>query len=46
MSVMFNNNTNVNCKELTVLPEMFGEGSKYTYEMFVYIYNDFIKNPE
>ena len=34
----------INCKELTVLPEIYGEGSKYCYDMFMYIYDDFITN--
>ena len=36
----------INCKEITVLNELYGDGSVYCYEMFMYIYDDFIKNRE
>ena len=39
-------NNILNCKELCLLYELYGEGSKYQYEMFMYIYNDFLKNRE
>ena len=44
MSINVENGEHINCIEQTILPEIHGDGSKYCYEMFMYIYNDFIKN--
>ena len=32
----------INCKELILIPELFGEGSIYCYEIFMYIFDDFV----
>ena len=37
-------NKKINCKELITLPEFFGNGSEYDYQMFKYIWDDFNKN--
>ena len=38
------NDEKINCRELITLPELFGNGSKYDYLMFKYIWDDFNNN--